>query len=226
MPQKILLVSATLNEGDILNKIKGVKAVQDGFIYKGHEILPLITGVGSVATAWSLTRWISSGFKPDLAINIGIAGSFTDDLPVGDVVMPFSDCFADAGIDTGKEFLTLAEAGLEDPDRFPFRGGRIYAGSRIAGTIAGKLKKVNAITVNTASGSPDTINRLVAKYHPDIETMEGATFFYICSREKIPFAAMRSISNKVGPRNREKWNIPLALRNLQKELESILSMID
>ena len=51
-------------------------------------------------------------------------------MPAGEVVVPVSDCFADAGIDTGKGFLTLAEAGLEDPDQFPFKGGRIIADNR------------------------------------------------------------------------------------------------
>ena len=49
------------------------------------------------------------------------------------------------------------------------------------------VKPVRAITVNTATGSDATRDKLVKKYNPDIETMEGATFFYICRREKIPF---------------------------------------
>jgi futalosine hydrolase len=48
--------------------------------------------------------------------------------------------------------------------------------------------------------------------------MEGATFFYICSGEKIPFLAIRSISNRVEPRDKNKWNIPVALNNLSEKL--------
>ena len=44
--------------------------------------------------------------------------------------------------------------------------------------------------------------------------MEGATFFYICAREKIPFLSLRAISNKVEPGNRDAWDIQLALGNL------------
>ena len=64
------------------------------------------------------------------------------------------------------------------------------------------LKPVRAITVNSATGSEATIRKLVKKFNPDIETMEGATFFYICSREKIPFLAIRAISNRVEPRDK------------------------
>jgi len=89
-----------------------------------------------------------------------------------------------------------------------------------------KLKQVKAITVNTSSGSEVTIERLRGKYNPDIETMEGATFFYICSKEKIPFLAIRSISNRVEPRNKDKWNIPLALNNLSEKLIDFFLMLE
>jgi futalosine hydrolase len=52
--------------------------------------------------------------------------------------------------------------------------------------------------------------------------MEGATFFYICSREDIPFLALRAISNKVESRNKNNWNIDLALHNLSEKLIDVL----
>jgi len=62
----------------------------------------------------------------------------------------------------------------------------------------------------------------VRKFNPDIETMEGATFFYICSMENIPFLALRAISNRVEKRNRDNWNITLALKNLSEKLNDVL----
>jgi len=55
--------------------------------------------------------------------------------------------------------------------------------------------------------------------------MEGATFFYICAIEKIPFLAIRAISNKVEPRNKKGWNIPLALNNLAGKMNEVLLMV-
>ena len=111
MPLKILLVTATSSEADTLKKIPGMQTITDGFLFGGNEIISLVTGVGSVATAWALTKSFSSGLKPDLAINIGIAGSFRDDILTGEVVVPVSDCFADAGVETSSGFLTLCESG-------------------------------------------------------------------------------------------------------------------
>jgi futalosine hydrolase len=215
---RILIVAATESEADILKQIPGIVQTESGFRIGTSVLEILVTGVGSAATAWTLTKWFSSGRIPDLAINAGIAGSYREDIKIGDVVVPVSDCFADAGIETGEGFMTLSEAGLQETDRFPFRNGLLEAGNKYVTEASGYLRTARAITVNTATGTSGTISRLVGKYDPDIETMEGAIFFYICSRENIPFIAFRSISNRVEPRNRSNWNINLALKNLSVEL--------
>jgi futalosine hydrolase len=136
--------------------------------------------------------------------------------------MPVTDCFADAGIEDGNNFLTLSEAGLVNANEFPFTGGLINADQSVTGLLKGLVKPVKAITVNTSTGSDATRNKLVQKYNPDIESMEGATFFYICSREKIPFLALRSISNMVEIRNKANWNIKLAISNLTEKLNEVV----
>jgi futalosine hydrolase len=226
MPLKILFVTATSSEADTLKMIPGMQIIHEGFSFEGNEIFPLVTGVGSVATAWAMTKQFSSGFKPDLAINIGIAGSFRDDLPTGEVVVPVSDCFADAGVETRNGFLTLAEAGLVDPDAFPFRSGRIFSDNGFVSRAVKLLRPVNAITVNTATGLQSNIKMISERYHPDIETMEGAAFFYVCSKENVPFLAIRAVSNRVEPRNRKKWNIPLAINNLSENLREVLLSLE
>jgi futalosine hydrolase len=220
MPFKILYVAATRSEGDTLKKFREIMSLNDRL--DRFEIDLLITGVGSIATAWSLRQWITLNEKPDLAINAGIAGSFNDKVNIGDVVMPVSDCFADAGIEDGENFLTLSESGLISADEFPFKNGLLYADSRFVDKTKDILKPVSAITVNTATGSETTREKLVKKFNPDIETMEGATFFYICRRENIPFLAVRAISNKVEKRNRDNWNIELALNNLSEKLNNVI----
>ncbi len=225
MAFKVLLVAATDAEAEALRKIPGIKSGKDGFVLGHCELYLLVTGVGSLATSWEMTKWLSSNLKPDLAINIGIAGSFRDDIIIGEVVVPVSDCFADAGVDTGNDFITFSESGLSDPDKFPFTRGRILSENKFISLALTFLKPAKAITVNHATGSEATIERLLIKYNPDIETMEGATFFYICSGEKLPFLALRSISNKVELRNKDKWNIPLALTNLSEKLGEFILMV-
>jgi futalosine hydrolase len=140
--------------------------------------------------------------------------------------MPLSDCFADAGIEDDDNFLTMSEAGLNSADEFPFREGLLFADTRYCVPMGSLLKPVRAITVNTATGTEATRKKLLKKYNPDIETMEGATFFYICARENIPFLALRAISNRVEPRNKTKWNIALALDNLSEKLNEVLITLE
>jgi futalosine hydrolase len=196
--------------------------VQGGYLYGNYELHLLIAGVGSISTAWALKQWISVNGKPDISINAGIAGSYKDELIIGDVVLPVTDCFADAGIEDNGNFLTLAEAGLISANEFPFRGGKLYSDNKYTDKIKSILKPVSAITVNTVTGSESSRGKLVKKFNPDIETMEGATFFYICSRENIPFLALRSISNRVEARNKNNWNIDLALNNLSEKLIEVM----
>jgi futalosine hydrolase len=226
MSLKILLITATDSEADILKRIPGVRVTDEGFSYGNCEICLLVTGVGSMATSWAMTKWLSVNPKPELVINAGIAGSYRENIKIGDVVVPVSDCFADAGIETVNGFLTLAETSFEKPDRFPFREGKIIADNKFITLAMKHLKPVNAITVNSATGSQPTIDKLLKKFNPDIETMEGATFFYICTGENLPFLALRSISNRVEPRDKNKWNIPLALDQLSEKLKDFIITLD
>jgi futalosine hydrolase len=222
MPFKILFVTATGSEAEALKKTGCLEPVQDRYISGNYEISLLITGIGSVATAWSMKQWLSLNEKPGLAINAGIAGSYNNELLIGDTVMPVSDCFADSGIEDNHEFYTLHEAGLTSADEFPYKAGLLIADTSYSEKIKGIARPVKAITVNTATGSDKTRNKLLKKFSPDIETMEGAAFFYVCIREKIPFLALRAISNKVENRKRKNWNIDLALNNLSEKLKEVI----
>ncbi|MDQ1332078.1 MAG: futalosine hydrolase, partial [Bacteroidota bacterium] len=152
MSIRILLVVATEAEAEALKRISGIKSSPEGFRMGKTEISLLVTGVGSISTSWAMTKWFSANQKPDLALNIGIAGSFSEDIQIGDVVVPVSDCFAGSEVGTRNELITLAEAGLEDPDRFPFKEGKILVENKYIKLNLRHLKHVNAITVNAASG--------------------------------------------------------------------------
>lgn len=222
---KILYVTATPSEAEVLKNVKDI-SWKNGIFKTGMlRIYPLVAGIGSVQTIWNMMHWISLNGKPDMAINGGIAGSFTDLISTGEVVIPVNECFADLGIEDINTFLTLAEAHLAGPEDFPFVNGWIPADRELVSRF-NYLKPVKSITVNTATGSETTIGRLVEKFKPDIETMEGASFFYLCRREAIPFMAVRSISNRIEPRNKASWNIKLALDNLAARLYDVFLTLD
>lgn len=217
---KILIVTATEAEMKALSSTTGHTGTSPG---RKVELSTLVTGVGSVSTAWQLTRWIHTNGSPDLIINAGIAGSFNPEIEIGSVVMVGSERFADFGVMTESGILTPEEAGLLG---FDISGGVIECAGKFAETSRKEFRAVSAVTVGAVTGTPLSAKMLIEKFNPDIETMEGASFFYICTGERVPFLALRSISNMVGIRDKSKWNFSLALKKLGEGLEKLLLILD
>ena len=218
---KILLVSATKFE--VLPLLKkgaklSVKGALSNYRFGKHSVDVLVTGVGMTATAFQLGKSLNK--KYDLAINAGVAGSFRKNIPLGAVVNVTSDCFADLGAEDGERFLTLAEMKLTAQSRQSAVGtkGKVPK-------VLSALKEVNGITVNTVHGNAASIKKVVKKFNPDIESMEGAAFFLACDHEKIPCVQVRAISNYVERRNKKNWKLELAIKNLNAFLEQFLKSI-
>jgi futalosine hydrolase len=204
----ILVVAATEEE------IKGVRTIAEKKMIDHLKIDFLITGVGMTSTAYALTKRIASR-KYQLAVNIGLAGTFRKEIKMGDAVTVVSDTFADVGAEDGDNFLSAFEMGLQNVDHYPFVNGKLKCDSHEIFTGLKSLKKVKAITVNTIHGNDLSIQKAMKKFHPDIESMEGAAFFYVCMMEKIPCIQLRAISNRVERRDRSGWDIELSLKNLE-----------
>ena len=202
----------------------------------------IVSGVGGAAMSWALQKRLAEGgvhaalrsgiqpavkgpsSVPSLVIGAGIAGSYSPAIPQGTVVTTVSDCFADMGVDDNGGFRSLYGAGLADPDALPFTGGRIVCSGWWFDRAAGLIPAVAGATVNMASGSQPVIDRIREAWNPDIETMEGAWLAYVCAMAGIPWVAVRAVSNMVEPRNRDNWDIPFALRNLEEKLTQLFEL--
>ncbi|MCB0660669.1 MAG: futalosine hydrolase [Saprospiraceae bacterium] len=221
----ILLVSATLPEMDsVLSHLEksGNKLNFLSYQFGDHTITPIVTGVGSAHTAFAMAK-MSTIHRVDIAVNIGIAGSYDSSLSIGDVVRVKRDRFADLAIEypDGKTIDVYNEQ-LAQGNVFPYiENGWLYE-CKSESFSTPTLTSVTGITVNTSSGSEKKIQYLRDTYHPQVESMEGAAFFYACNMLDIPSIQLRAISNDVMPRNKELWNIPLALNNLGKEVISLM----
>ena len=218
----ILLVAATWMEVNLLVD-ELVKTGEKSHLFKEYcigetNVDILIAGFGTTFTTFHLTNALKEK-KYNMVINIGIAGSLTKELRIGEVVNVVYDEFADLGIETQSEFLTLFEAGFMNINEYPFENGVLKA-THSDGWI--DLKKVRAVTTNRSHGNKSSINALHTKYSAHTESMEGAAVFYVCRWMGVDCFQIRSISNYVEPRDSSKWNIPLALENLK---ESILSLL-
>lgn len=190
------------------------------FIRGELEVDVLITGVGNAQTIYSLTKYLQFN-RPDLCIQAGIAGTFRSDWKIGDVYLVIEQIEADLGIEQADgRFKSVFEMGLIDPSSSPYTNGALMHST---GSEMQFLPTAKGITLNTVSGSFSTIESLRNRYHADLESMEGAGFFYVCLREQVSFMEIRSISNQIEERNRDRWNIPLAVENLNAVLIEMIS---
>lgn len=204
---KILFVTATEAE------IESIRNISSDV----HQLEFLVTGAGMVATTYELTRFLTS-VKFDLAINCGIAGSFDKSISIGETVFVQDDFFSELGAEDDLQFLTIDSIGLEGITTIHNKSDEKFP-------VLNRFRKVKSITVNTVHGNEKSISSVMERLHPDIETMEGAAFYFVCEKEKIPCIQIRSISNYVEKRNRGTWNIPLALQSSFESVKQLLNEI-
>ena len=191
---KILLVVATKSE-----------IIEDKF--KDCDVI--VTGVGMVNTTFSLTKMLSEK-DYDLVINMGVSGSFSDGIKIGDVVEVIEDNLSEIGFENGNSFSEFTNFRIENSFNVDEKTN---------------LKKAKGITVNTVHGNEKTITEIISRLNPDVESMEGAACFMVCEQFEIPCIQIRAISNKVEKRNTENWNLDLAISNLNTEVEKIIDSL-
>ena len=222
--KKILIVAATILEiQPFYEQIKAdfEQVENEVFERDNLQVRILVTGVGMLLTGVHLIRFLAQE-NVDWVINAGIAGAFNEDLDIGEVVELGEEQFGDLGAqERDGGFMDVFDMQLMNGDKFPFEKG-ILRNKNVHHSLA--LKGVKGLTVNKVHGETNAIHFIKKKYKADIETMEGAAFFYVCQLQKIPFTQIRSISNYVEPRNRENWNIPLAVKNLNEVLWQLIEL--
>jgi len=214
---KILLVASSNSEikplRDKLTFVSKLNANLVNYRLGTLDIDILITGHGSVAMVYHLVKTMHV-YSYDLAINLGIAGSFDYFLELGFVVNVVQDQFADLGFEEKDAFFTLSEKELLKEDSFPFTGELLRSLGNFEIDVVDSLIPVKAITVNTLHGRQENTQRVKKRFKSEIETMSGAAFFYACLMEKIPFLQIRAVSYFIEIPKVDNWNLPLAISNL------------
>lgn len=222
---RILLVVATEPEiTPLLGRLQHVSGSERFRTYRMNnaELHVVVSGVGMVATAAETAFHV--GKSPyDLLINAGICGSFNREIQIGEVVNVVSEFQPELGVEDHDEFISVFDLGIADRNQWPYRNGWMELSSR--SDVFSSLRKCKGLTVNTASGNQRTIDLLNENVSADVETMEGAGFFRAALLTEIPAVQIRAVSNYVEPRDRSKWNIPLAITNLNEMLFNELNAI-
>jgi len=212
---RILVVSATSLEVESLKSEAGSKSQESRVKNQGIDFL--VTGVGMVATAFALGKHLTT-HQYDLAINLGIAGSFDRNIATGEVVEIIEDQLSELGAEDDEAFLPIEALGF---------GESIFKTDvRLSSYTDQQLKQVSAVTVNTVHGHEPSIKKLSGRIQPQLESMEGAAFFYACTQAGVPCLQIRAVSNYVEKRNRDAWQIGLAIKNLNSFAAELLKVLE
>jgi len=173
-----------------------------------------IAGVGLVEAAVS-TATILAAADYDLVISAGIAGGFLGRAEIGSVVVASDIVAADLGVQTLDGFSSLDELG--------FGTTRVPVAAELAARVTSALQAAGlaaaagpVLTVATATGTAATAAALADRVPgAAAEAMEGFGVAAAAHRRGVPVLEIRTISNAVGPRDRDAWRIGDALKALQ-----------
>jgi len=225
----ILILAATANEVHYLKEKLSSSQQSHArriirYKYYNLTIDIVVSGIGMVAKAYLLGKYLQNE-NYDLALNVGIAGSFKKEFPLTSVVNVVQDQFTEMGAEDADSFIGIADMGFKEFNTHPYANGKIINNTNFDQFGLDDLKKVSGITSNTIHGRQSSISEIISSFDPDVETMGGAAFLYACLMEEIPCAQIRSISNYVEVRDRSKWQVKSAIDQLTHEILKIIESL-
>lgn len=193
----VLVIAATERE------LKSIKEIS--FDRASLRVQTAVTGVGLMPSTYAIMQLLTAS-RPDLIIQLGIAGSFNPSIELGTAVTVKKEMLADMGVYESGGYRDIFEMGLAEKNMAPFeQGALVNHHENLIDALF--LPVVSAVSVNEISTSTEKIKLFSEKYKADIESMEGAAVHYVCTLQQIPFVQIRGISNLVGERDKGKWKI-------------------
>ena len=214
-PQKdILIVTAVeAEQAAVLRGLGGSRR---------YEVIA--AGVGPAAAAAGTAKALAGGHYR-LVVSAGIGGGFPEKAAVGSLVVAGEIIQADLGSETPDGFLSTEKLG--------FGKVSVPVDLELAKRLAAALQHAGmtavlapVATVSTTTGTKATADKLAARVPgAAAEGMEGFGAAQAAALFDLPVLELRSISNIVGPRDRDAWNIPEALRLLESASSVLMEVL-
>jgi len=186
-----------------------------------------LSGFGLVAAAARAGCLIES-LKPERVMLVGIAGTYSDDLPVGSAACFNSVACYGIGAGTGSQHQTVGEMGWNHIGGR--RGDKATGRCSVSDTIAvnGGMAEhssdptVQLLSVTAAAATAEDVHQRLQRFpKAAAEDMEGFAIAMACQLADVSLSIVRGISNRAGDRNITQWQIQPSLEsaaNLTREL--------
>lgn len=174
-----------------------------------QEISFLVTGIGLVDTAYTLTSFLERhGHDIAGVINVGVAGAFPGSgLQILDLCVATSEVIGDMAICFEDRLGHLGSAELILHQFFSCQGrlmARFHAWCQETGQDIhqGAFVSVNCVSATRTRGA-----MLAATYDAISENMEGAAVARVCHGYGVDWLEIRCMSNMVEDRDTSTWRL-------------------
>ncbi|MEH1098131.1 futalosine hydrolase [Micromonospora sp. CPCC 205561] len=194
------------------------EAVRAGLTDPSATVVPV--GVGPAAAAATTARLLAlaeaAGRPYRGVLSAGVAGGFAGRVEVGATVLGTTAVAADLGAESPAGFLGVDELGM--PPEWLGGGSTLAADPGLLAALRAALPTATVgpvLTVSTVTGTAASTDAL-RRRHPDAvaEAMEGYGVAVAAGQANVPFAELRTVSNPIGPRDRDAWRMREALAAL------------
>jgi futalosine hydrolase len=223
----IILACATERELRCVSTVRNGVLDGETLHMGGRSFVLCVTGMGPVAAGISAGEILTRYPETTGMINVGICGSFDAALlPLGCVCTAQREVWPEYGVRTETETTPLdhhmfPDLPLAAPNELVLdpEGAAALMGLSLPETWARGV----SLTVAGVSGCPGRANFLRRKYAAAVENMEGFALALAARRRGLPFLEIRTVSNQVGERDKNKWDFRGALNALQGILPALLA---
>lgn len=218
----LLVVTATTNE--MRAAFPDAPKVEQGetveYDFGGRKLLLAVCGVGPVNGALSAGRLLEK-HEVEGMLNLGIAGAYNEDeFPL------LSTCYA--WMETWPEYGVLDAQGEVDPKAIGFPQGEVRGetvwnrfklnpvneAATMGLTLSDSWLRASSVTVAGVTGTWERAGWLKIACNADMENMEGFSLGLAAAQAGVPFLEVRTLSNVVGSRAAEDWDLKGALKAL------------
>lgn len=205
------------------------EAVRAGLPDGVATVAPVGVGaaVAGAATARLLALAEAAGRPYRTVVSAGVAGGFVGQVEVGGTVVGTRAIAADLGAESPEGFIPVDRLGM--PAEVLGGGTTITADPGLVAALRAALPAAvvgPVLTVGTVSGTAASTEALLRR-HPDAvaEAMEGYGVGVAAAHAGLPFVELRTVSNPVGPRDRDAWRLREALAALTEAAPALLTVV-
>lgn len=163
-----------------------------------------ICGIGLIESAIR-TLELLYAHRPRQVWLVGIAGSYVDELIVGQAYEFSQICCYGIGVGAAENYQSINELGWT---------ASLGNGMHERITLRSNSPNRSLLSTTAASASVQEVTQKLGKF-PDCqaEDMEAFSVARACQSLNVPLRVVRGISNRAGDRERQRWKVADAMRS-------------